>query len=44
MADQFNSIDQYGGGTHFLEFSGGRVVATVVDPDGNVLGLIQDKA
>src|ERR1700704_5360342 len=26
------------------EVGGGRVVATVVDPDGNVLGLIQDKA
>ncbi len=24
------------------EVGGGRVVATVVDPDGNVLGLIQD--
>ena len=26
------------------EVGGGRVVASVVDPDGNVLGLIQDKA
>jgi len=26
------------------EVGGGRVVATVVDPDGNVLGLIQDTA
>ena len=26
------------------EVGGGRVVATVVDLDGNVLGLIQDKA
>ena len=26
------------------EVGGGRVVATVVDPDGNILGLIQDKA
>src|SRR5438477_4017276 len=25
------------------EVGGGRVVASVVDPDGNVLGLIQDK-
>ncbi len=25
------------------EVAGGRVVASVVDPDGNVLGLIQDK-
>jgi hypothetical protein len=23
---------------------GGRVVASVLDPDGNMLGLIQDKA
>jgi predicted enzyme related to lactoylglutathione lyase len=26
------------------EVGGGRVVASVIDPDGNVLGLIQDKA
>ena len=26
------------------EVGGGRVVASVVDPDGNILGLIQDKA
>ncbi len=26
------------------EVGGGRVVASVTDPDGNVLGLIQDKA
>ena len=26
------------------EVGGGRVVASVVDLDGNVLGLIQDKA
>ena len=26
------------------EVGGGRVVASIVDPDGNVLGLIQDKA
>jgi len=26
------------------EVGGGRVVASVVDPDGNVLGLVQDKA
>jgi len=26
------------------EVGGGRVVASLVDPDGNVLGLIQDKA
>ena len=26
------------------EVGGGRVVASVVDPDGNTLGLIQDKA
>ncbi len=26
------------------EVGGGRVVAAVVDPDGNVIGLIQDKA
>jgi len=26
------------------EEGGARVVATVVHPDGNVLGLIQDKA
>jgi predicted enzyme related to lactoylglutathione lyase len=26
------------------EVGGGRVVASVVDPDGNVLGLIQDQA
>jgi predicted enzyme related to lactoylglutathione lyase len=26
------------------EVGAGRVVASVVDPDGNVLGLIQDKA
>ena len=25
------------------EVGGGRVVATVIDPDGNVLGLLQDK-
>ena len=25
------------------DVGGGRLVATVVDPDGNVLGLIQDK-
>src|SRR5438477_12317445 len=25
------------------EVGGGRVVASVIDPDGNVLGLIQDK-
>jgi predicted enzyme related to lactoylglutathione lyase len=26
------------------EVGGGRVVASVIDPDGNILGLIQDKA
>jgi predicted enzyme related to lactoylglutathione lyase len=26
------------------EVGGGRIVASVVDPDGNVLGLIQDQA
>ena len=26
------------------DVGGGRVVASVIDPDGNVLGLIQDKA
>jgi predicted enzyme related to lactoylglutathione lyase len=26
------------------EVGGGRVVASIVDLDGNVLGLIQDKA
>jgi predicted enzyme related to lactoylglutathione lyase len=26
------------------EVGGGRVVASVVDPDGNVLGLVHDKA
>ena len=26
------------------EVGGGRVVASVVDPDGNILGLIQDQA
>src|SRR4051812_16411654 len=26
------------------EVGGGRVVASLIDPDGNVLGLIQDKA
>ena len=26
------------------EVGGGRVVASFIDPDGNVLGLIQDKA
>jgi predicted enzyme related to lactoylglutathione lyase len=26
------------------DVGGGRVVASVVDPDGNVLGLVQDKA
>jgi predicted enzyme related to lactoylglutathione lyase len=26
------------------EVGGGRVVASVIDPDGNTLGLIQDKA
>ena len=26
------------------EVGGGRVVASVTDPDGNILGLIQDKA
>lgn len=26
------------------EVGGGRVVASVIDPDGNVLGLVQDKA
>src|SRR5687768_16656217 len=25
------------------EVGGGRVVATVIDPDGNVLGLLQDR-
>ncbi|WP_169806686.1 VOC family protein [Microtetraspora malaysiensis] len=25
------------------EVGGGRLVATVIDPDGNVLGLIQDR-
>jgi predicted enzyme related to lactoylglutathione lyase len=25
------------------EVGGGRVVASVIDPDGNVLGLVQDK-
>ena len=27
----------------FEEFGGGRLVATVTDPDGNVLGLLQDR-
>jgi predicted enzyme related to lactoylglutathione lyase len=26
------------------DVGGGRVVASVIDPDGNILGLIQDKA
>jgi predicted enzyme related to lactoylglutathione lyase len=26
------------------EVGGGRVVASVIDPDGNVVGLVQDKA
>jgi predicted enzyme related to lactoylglutathione lyase len=26
------------------EVGGGRVVASVIDPDGNILGLIQDQA
>ena len=26
------------------EVGGGRTVASIIDPDGNVLGLIQDKA
>ena len=26
------------------EVGGGRVVASVIDPDGNILGLIEDKA
>ena len=28
---------------HASDVGGGRLVATVTDPDGNVLGLIQDK-
>ena len=26
------------------EVGGGRLVASIIDPDGNVLGLVQDKA
>jgi hypothetical protein len=25
------------------DFGGGRLVATITDPDGNVLGLLQDR-
>jgi hypothetical protein len=34
-----------GGGPqeHAHDVGGGRLVATVTDPDGNVLGLIQDR-
>jgi hypothetical protein len=27
----------------FHDVGGGRLVATVTDPDGNVLGLLQDR-
>jgi diguanylate cyclase (GGDEF)-like protein len=44
VSDHFNSIDQDTGGTHFLEFSGGRVVASVHRPtsDGGWVVTYED--